>query len=77
MYQCILRSHTADAEHRANSGTTVPPAGGNQCTVSEHAFRLTAEFFTGGGGEGEGGREEGRIISKGVDCRLSYGICYW
>ena len=57
MYQCILRSHTADAEHRANSGTTVPPAGGNQCTVSEHAFRLTAEFFTGGGrGKGEGGR---------------------
>ena len=55
MYQCILRSHTADAEHRANSGTTVPPAGGNQCTVSEHAFRLTAKFFTGGGG-GEGGR---------------------
>ena len=74
MYQCILRSHTADAEHRANSGTTVPPAGGNQCTVSEHAFQLTAEFFTGGGGggrgKGEGGREEGRIISKGVDCRL-------
>ena len=55
MYQCILRSHTADAEHRANSGTTVPPAGGNQCTVSEHAFRLTAKFFTGGGG-GVGGR---------------------
>lgn len=63
MYQCILRSHTADAEHRANSGTTVPPAGGNQCTVSEHAFRLTAKFFTGGGrggrGKGEGGREKG------------------
>lgn len=61
MYQCILRSHTADAEHRANSGTTVPPAGGNQCTVSEHAFRLTAEFFTGGGGgrgKGEERREE-------------------
>ena len=71
MYQCILRSHTADAEHRANSGTTVPPAGGNQFTVSEHAFRLTAKFFTGvGGGRGKGGREEGRIISKGVDCRL-------
>ena len=59
MYQCILRSHTADAEHRANSGTTVPPAGGNQCTVSEHAFRLTAEFFTGGGG-GKGGGGKGR-----------------
>ena len=69
MYQCILRSHTADAEHRANSGTTVPPAGGNQCTVSEHAFRLTAEFFT-GGGEGE----EGRIISKGVDYNMGFVI---
>lgn len=69
MYQCILRSHTADAEHRANSGTTVPPAGGNQCTVSEHAFRLTAEFFTGGRG---GGREEGRIISKGVDYNMGF-----
>ena len=68
MYQCILRSHTADAEHRANSGTTVPPAGGNQCTVSEHAFRLTAEFFTGGGGE------EGRIISKGVDYNMGFVI---
>ena len=75
MYQCILRSHTADAEHRANSGTTVPPAGGNQCTVSEHAFRLTAKFFTGGGGgEGEGGREEGRIISKGVDYNMGFVI---
>ena len=70
MYQCILRSHTADAEHRANSGTTVPPAGGNQCTVSEHAFRLTAEFFTGGGGGGE----EGRIISKGVDYNMGFVI---
>lgn len=72
MYQCILRSHTADAEHRANSGTTVPPAGGNQCTVSEHAFRLTAEFFTGGGGERE--EEEGRIISKGVDYNMGFVI---
>lgn len=70
MYQCILRSHTADAEHRANSGTTVPPAGGNQCTVSEHAFRLTAKFFTREGG----GREEGRIISKGVDYNVGFVI---
>lgn len=66
MYQCILRSHTADAEHRANSGTTVPPAGGNQCTVSEHAFRLTAKFFTGvGGGEGERGKRGGKNNFKG------------
>ena len=44
-----------------------PPAGGNQCTVSEHAFRLTAKFFTGGGGGGEGerGKRGGKNNFKG------------
>lgn len=62
---------TAGAEHRADTRTTVPPAGGSLCTVSEHGFKPSAKYFK--GETNLAGRGDGNNLFSEVETKLREG----